>query len=98
MSDEGKGHASRTITDLAKDWLRARQRVEDAKAEVNRAEVEEHNATNKLGKALAPADLGDEEQIGVWVGFADHDERLVMIRRKKSGMVDYEITLRGRKK
>ncbi len=67
---------------LVEDWLRATQEIERIKSDLNAAECRMHNAENALGKRLAPIDMEDDEEIGLWVQLSSEKERLVIVRRK----------------
>ncbi len=78
---------------LVKEWLSTQQRVSDIKSDLNSAQCRMHNAENALGKRLAPGDMVDGEEIGLWVRLNSEQERLVVMRRKDP----QTFTLRFRK-
>lgn len=83
--------ANKTTMQAVERWRLAIVDYDRAKSALNRAECEVSNATNDLGKLLAPADLQEGETVGIWVR-VDGKEELVMVRWGRHG--DYEVTVR----
>jgi len=67
--------------DLARDWRAAVAAVTAAKKNLVAAQEHARARETDLAKSIAPKDLRDGEQIGVWVWFADHEERLIVVRK-----------------
>ena len=83
---------------LANDWALALSRVSKAKSELNSAECAASNATNQLGRQLAPPDMKVGEVVSCWCRFySDHEECVVVKKLDDSGLGTYYIERRGKR-
>lgn len=76
---------------LLKSWLRSRERVRNAKREVNSAECDESNNKTALARWLLPKDASVGEKIAIWFGDA-----LVQVECTHAGpgLMDGRVTIR----
>lgn len=71
-------------------WEHAKERVKNAKSELNSAECSLTNATNYLGRWLSPDDAKDGEQFSVWV-----EGKMLVIEKTLSGELgDFKVEWR----
>ena len=78
--------------DRVKRYTNAVESLRRAKSEVYSVECELTNATNELGRWLAPKDMAVDERIGVWAdGYFFQCEKIAI-----GGLGDYKITMRKR--
>lgn len=94
------GEANRKSYEEVQRWHRASQHLDRTRSQVNKAELELHNAENDLGKHLCPPDAEINEEFSMWVHTEElgmlEKERLVVV--KKTGENDYSVTWREQRK
>ena len=84
-----------TMTEFTRRWTLANIRLKSCRAALNGAECEAMNAANALGKHIAPSDMTQGEEIGVWVRFEADEEAIVQVVKKSDA--DFELSIRGRR-
>ena len=72
----------RPTPDLVREWRQATQSVASLRGALNSAECAQRNAENALGKRLAPSDMKDGEQIGLWTRLDEATERVIVVTRQ----------------
>lgn len=81
--------------ELIDRWIRAKNNVKRFKDELSRAECEESNASNELGKWLVPEDFKEGEQFNIWFGsgiiqaFKSHNSYKISWRKEPDGKDKY---------
>lgn len=84
---------------LVEAWMQARRLVDNAKSALSTAECALANATNALGKYLAPPSLQPGERAAVWVALQDGRELCVSVRRRDRGTPsrhDFDVEVEAR--
>lgn len=82
-----------TTSDLVREWCLCSKRYEGAKMRLEEDRKELERVRASLGKRLAPDDLEEGEEIGVWVRVDRHTERLVCVMKLSD--VAYSVRFRG---
>jgi len=71
-----------STADLARDWRAAATAVQAASKRLVEAREYARQCEINLATKIAPTDIRDGEQIGVWIRVADHSEVLVTVTRR----------------
>lgn len=77
---------------LVDRWRATHEAVQRAQQALERAQAEEQEAANELGRVMCPKDMGPDEVVTTWARLNPKQERLLSITRKDARQ--YEVRWR----
>lgn len=70
-----------SVQDFMRDWRNAMSAVRTAEKRLAEAREHARRAEVALAQRIAPKDMRDGEQIGIWVRVSDQEEALIVVRK-----------------